>query len=384
MLLPLQVAFTLLAFVAAAGLLLEGRVAAIAGYHTVFALGILPLILAAMAHFIPVLARSSRAPRSVRIVPPLAAASGLLLVLSFVFPYRLPTGSALSAILSGTLVVAFSSWALRLRRKCLGAPHPGLDWYLAALACLLIGLGAILAETLLPDQRPALRRLHLHMNLLGFVGITALGTLQVLLPTVARTPDPDAALRMRRHLKWLLAGTVATAMSAAWYPALSWIGLPLLAYPVLALLAAWVRRYRGQMLAMHGAAPALGAALLGFLAVLMLAAAHGLGYPRLNPIPAFIVAFLMPLVTGAASALLPVWIKPGARTDWHARASQKLGYGNGLRVAVFLGAGMTVGFGAHWGWWVALLGIGTFVLQSVPALRTPNSGALSSVPSGRR
>ena len=82
----------------------------------------------------------------------------------------------------------------------LGPRHHGLDWYLAALSFLLLALLAIILMPLLPDQRNALRLFHLHANLLGFVGLATLGTLQVLLPTCMGKPDPGAALRLRSDL----------------------------------------------------------------------------------------------------------------------------------------------------------------------------------------
>lgn len=377
MLLPLQVAIALLAFVAAACLLLTGYGPAIAGYHLVFAVGILPLILAAMAHFIPVLTRSGgSAARSVRFIPLLATAGGIAVLLHFVFPGQFPDGHLVGALASGSAAGMLALWALRLRAKALGTPHAGLDWYLAALACLLLGLAAIAATGLWPAQRAPLRLLHLHMNILGFVGITAFGTLQVLLPTVAQTPDPDAGVRMRLHLKWIVAGTLATAIAAAWQPALAWAGLVLLAFPLLALLEAWWRLYRRAIFALHGAAPLLAAALPGYLLVLVMAADNGFSRSGYQPVAAFIVCFLMPLVTGAASHLLPLWLKPGRQDAWHQALRRQMGAWNGVRALLLLAGGAAVGHNLKSGWILALAAIGSFVIQTLLALlrNTPRDG----------
>lgn len=378
MLLPLQVAIALLAFVAAACLLLTGRVPAIAGYHLVFAVGILPLILAAMAHFIPVLTRSGgHAARPVRAIPLIATAGGISVLLYFIFPGQWAAGHMLGALISGSAVVVFAAWAWRLRGKTLGTPHASLDWYLAALACLLLGLAAILASGALPGQRAAFRLLHLHLNILGFVGITAFGTLQVLLPTVLQLPDLEADGRMRRHLKWMVAGTLVTAAATAWQPVLAGIGLGLLAFPLLALLKTWWRQYRRPIFALHGPAPLLAAALPGYLLVLAMAAANGVFHLGLQPAAAFIVSFLMPLVTGAVSYLLPLWLKPGRPDAWHDTVRRQMGMGNGVRALLLLAGGAAAGHNLDFGWMLALAAVGTFVIQTLLALRChpPRNGA---------
>jgi hypothetical protein len=366
--LPLQVAISLLAFVAAACLLLTGKVAAIAGYHIVFAVGILPLILAAMAHFVPVLTRSGTPHRAVRFIPLAALAGGFLAVQYFVFPQMAPVGHYLGAIVAGSAAATFALWALHLRRKSIGMPHPCLDWYFAALACLLIGLCAILAGYWLPGQRAALRLLHLHMNTLGFIGITALGTLQVLLPTAAQKPDPDVGIRMRLHLKWVVAGTLLTAVTVAWQPKLAWIGLAVLALPLAAIFEAWLRLYRPRIFALHGAIPSLAAALFGYLMVLSLGAANGYFHSGFNLIAAFIVAFLMPLVTGAVSYLLPLWLRPGKQTEWHLAMRRNMGFASSARALILLAGGLMAGLGVEAGWALALFALGTFVAQIILAL----------------
>ncbi|OAJ71937.1 hypothetical protein A7976_10850 [Methylobacillus sp. MM3] len=366
--LPLQVAISLLAFVAAACLLLTGKVAAIAGYHIVFAVGILPLILAAMAHFVPVLTRSGTPHRAVRFIPLAALAGGFLAVQYFVFPQMAPVGHYLGAIVAGSAAATFALWALHLRRKSIGTPHPCLDWYFAALACLLIGLCAILAGYWLPGQRAALRLLHLHMNTLGFIGITALGTLQVLLPTAAQKPDPDVGIRMRLHLKWVVAGTLLTAVTVAWQPKLAWIGLAVLALPLAAIFEAWLRLYRPRIFALHGAIPSLAAALFGYLMVLSLGAANGYFHSGFNLIAAFIVAFLMPLVTGAVSYLLPLWLRPGKQTEWHLAMRRNMGFASSARALILLAGGLMAGLGVEAGWALALFALGTFVAQIILAL----------------
>ena len=76
----------------------------------------------------------------------------------------------------------------------LGAPHPGTRWYGAAMLCLFFAVSLVPVWLAKPELRTLLRLFHLHLNPLGFIGLAALGTLPVLLPTALGQPDPQAAL----------------------------------------------------------------------------------------------------------------------------------------------------------------------------------------------
>lgn len=363
--LPFQVAVTLLMFIAASILALLRGSAAIVGYHIIFAIGIVPLILGAMVHFVPVLARSRIPGKLIRLLPTTTLLGGALVVSYFVFPQILPAGHYLGAVIIIIAVASLGLWAYRLRSKAIGTPHPCLDWYLAAMMCLFMAVGAILLGYFIPSQRAALRLLHLHLNTLGFIGITALGTLQVLLPTVAQRQDPGAATRMRGHLKWMFAGTLIIACGAAWYPKLSGIGVALLVIPLFGILKAWLHLYTGEIFKVHGAPPALAAALCGYAVTMVLGAAHAYHYDNVYPVATFIIAFLMPLVTGAASYLLPLWLRPGQQTAWHQVARQHLGLGGGLRAIIFLTGGVLVGLGQGIGWYLAFFAASAFLAQTL-------------------
>ncbi|MHB1590236.1 MAG: hypothetical protein ACYCTW_01705 [Sulfuricella sp.] len=199
--------------------------------HLALAVGVMPLILGAMSHFVPVLTRSSAPAASVLLIPWLALAAGALTVFSFIAPNPAYYFAALLALAAAT---AFAGWIVRRARLALGKPHPCLYWYLAAIVCLMLALAAVAAMALWPEQRLALKRLHLHLNTLGFIGLTAIATLQVLLPTAVGRPDPQAATRLLQDLKWALGGTLLIAVGAAWLAPLAWLG---------ALL--WALRYCG-------------------------------------------------------------------------------------------------------------------------------------------
>lgn len=313
--------------------------------HLALALGAMPLIIGAMGHFIPVLTRSRAAPLGIVLLIPLAAMGGAATVALF--------GLALLAKLvwpAFTVAIAASAllaWAFRRSRRCLGSPHPGLQWYLAALICLVAALLAVLAMSVWPEQRLALKRLHLHLNLFGFIGLTATGTVQVLLPTVVGRFDKGAAQRLRQDVLPALLGSVSLALGAAYWPGLAWVGLALWLWVLTRAAASWLSLYGNALISWHGAAPSLAVALAGLVLTLLAGAVHGAGGASSDAAGhVFAAAFLLPLVSGAVSHLLPLWLRPGAQAAWHREARQRLGRWGGARALLFLAGG--VGLALNW------------------------------------
>ncbi len=361
--LPALVLLALGAFAAAMpGFQLAGRAATL---HLLFAVGALPLIFGAMGHFIPVLTRSRAAPSALAVLPFAALVAGVLALLSLAVPAYFATRHA-GAALGAVAALAMLGWSRARRRTTLGRPHPGLDWYEAALACLATALLAILAGAVWPEHRPALRRLHLHLNTLGFIGLTAIGTLSVLMPTAAAMPDPHAGPRLRRDLPWALGGALATAVGAAVFTPLAFVGAALWAVPLARLALAW-RPLRGAVFAPHGAPPLLATALAGFVASL----AFGTAAPfarSADPEAVFVAGFLLPLVSGAASQLLPTWLHPGAQGEWHATLRARLTRHGGVRAMLFLVAGLAAGSSQAWGLALAAATLVWFIVQATVAL----------------
>ncbi len=366
--LPALVALALVAFaVALLGPLHAGRIATL---HLILAVGAMPLIFGAMSHFIPVLTRTRAPGAKVASLPVLALTGAVLAMIAFSIP-DVVWGRYAGAFLAMLAAALLLAWSRHRRAGMLGRPHPGLAWYQAALTCLVFALAAILASAIWPQQWVELRRLHLHLNTLGFIGLTALGTLSVLLPTVAGRPDPEAGPWLRRNLPWAMVGTALVAVGAAWFSPLAWIGLMSWAIPLSRLGTRWLRLYHVEIFALHGAAPLLAAAVAGFAASLLFGAA-AVFVPVLSPISAFVAGFLLPLVSGAVSQLLPVWLRPGMQGDWHTRMRRRLGRYGGIRAALFGVSGIAGGTGQEWG---LLLGVATllwFMVQAVAALVRAN------------
>ena len=311
--------------------------------HLALAVGIMPLILGAMIHFVPVLTRSATAHKGVRLIPLLAMASGMLALFSFAVSNQI---YYLAAFFALALAITFGAWIILRASKAVGKPHPCLYWYLGAIACLILAFVAVLAMALWPEQRLALKRLHLHLNTLGFIGLTAIATLQVLLPTAVGRPDPQAAARLHLDMKWALAGTLLVSIGAAWFKPLAWAGVALWLIPLAHLGNAWFTLYFREIRQLHGATSSLAAALAGFFAVILFGTLHAGGILNTTDTAhAFILAFLFPLVTGAVSQLLPIWVRPGQQTPWHTLVRQHLGKGGGYRAILFLAGGLLSGLG---------------------------------------
>ncbi|MHB1213563.1 MAG: hypothetical protein ACYCY9_01120 [Thiobacillus sp.] len=374
MALPVLVLLALVAF--AAALLWSPHAGRAAALHLILAVGAMPLIFGAMSHFIPVLTRTRTAAPGLLGLPVLALAGGALAVGALSLP-ELFWGRYAGALLAATAAGTLLAWSRRRRAGMLGPPHPCLAWYEAALACLVLALLAILASAIWPQHSTALHRLHLHLNTLGFVGLTAMSTLAVLLPTVAGMPDPQVGPRLRRDLPWAVAGTLLVAVGSAAFGPLAWIGGAVWAVPLLRLGTRWLRLYRTEILALHGAAPLLAAALAGLALSMMLGAAAPItvapltvaGWVRpTEPALVFVSGFMLPLVSGAASQLLPVWLRPGVQRSWHSELRDRLGRYGGIRAALFCLGGIAAGTGHEWG---LLLGAATligFLLQAGVAL----------------
>ena len=328
------------------------------GVHTVMALGILPLILAVMGYFVPVLTRTGAENKTIILLPLLALAGGASAVVGLAkSSVVLLQAGALLAMLAA---LAMLGWMHRRRSSALGVSHPGLAWYQAALLFLVLGLLAILAGTVWPQQWTLLRRLHLHFNLVGFVGLTAIGTLQVLLPTAGNYADPGVGRRMRSGLKYVAGGTLLVGVGAAWAPMLAGLGLLMWMPPLTTLILATLRQHRQ----LRGAATALVGALFGFALVLFSGLLHGLGLlaPR-QSVMLFFFMFLLPLVTGAVSYLLPLWLQPGASNDWTTRVRGQLARGSLLRALMFPACGMLLLAEAGWAVYPAVATLAVFVGQ---------------------
>jgi hypothetical protein len=308
--------------------------------HIAFAGGAMPLVFGAIIHFVPVLTRTGAPHAAIRLLPLPVQLAGLAatLALAGALPWWALHPAATLAALAAMVLAA---WIVRRLRATLGAPHPGARWYVAALLALLAALAVVPPLAARPELRAVLRLLHLHLNTLGFIGLAALGTLPVLVPTALGRPEPTTAARLRTDLWPAVAGATLLAIGAAFAWPLALLGaLPLAAVAVRHLLA-WYRAYGMAAILGDGATAPLAAATLGFLTLLALGMLHGAGLIEARPaIAGYAALFLLPLVTGALTQLLPVWRHPGAATPARAAMRERLAAGGRWRALLFLAGGV--------------------------------------------
>jgi hypothetical protein len=326
--------------------------------HAVMALGMLPLILAVMAFFVPVLTRTVPTGHGGLYIPLMALSAGALALAGMSgAPAWIPVAAGVGLL----SVVAMAAWVQGCVRRALGPPHPGLAWYQAALALLALALAAVLAGAWWPAAWPALRRLHLHLNLLGFVGVTAIGTLQVLLPTAGGYADAQAAQRLRGGWRYAVAGTALIAAGAAWYMPLVWPGLVCWLFVLVPLGLTTLRHVAAWR---AGAGAALASALLGYVALLLFGMLHALGVMDARAsVVLFILMFLLPLLTGALNQLTPVWLLPTADTAAQAAARRALARTSGVRALGFPLCGGLWLAGMGWAVYPAVGLLGVFLAQ---------------------
>ena len=331
---------TLLSLVCSAILALSGLGSPLAVAHLAFAVGIVPLIFAAMMHFVPVLTRTGEPGKSLAKLPSAVQATGLVAIAAMQgwLPYWLVY---LAAAVDLVFAAILLQWIALRVRATLGDPHPGWRWYATALGCLMMALSAIVLIPVWPTYWHALRIFHLHLNTLGLIGLAALGTLPVLLPTALGLADPQASVWLRRRM-WLVASgalMVATGAAISWPFAAP--GTALILVASLGLLGQWGRRFGGWPLLRDGVSASLLAALVGLMITLAAGLLHGAGLIPTRPsLLAWASGFLMPLVSGALSQLLPVWRWPGPQTPERLLMRRKLASSGSVRAGLFLSSAL--------------------------------------------
>ena len=334
--------------------------------HVIMAIGIMPLIMGAMIYFTPVLTRSHAPPWPVLAIPLLALIAGSMATACLQWRREwLPFPAFLVVSITGVLL----GWMWHRGRSMPGRPHPGLFWYVAALACLMLGMTAILVATFRPEYWTALKRFHLHVNLLGFVGLSAVGTLHVLVPTVANYPGDEARIRLWRDLYPAAAGVLLIAAGSGGWTWLVWPGFVLWCITLVRLAWPLVTRRRKLVWGWNRPGTSLAAAVFGLMLVSLSGGFHSAGtWQDAVSIPLFFFIFLFPLVTGAVGYLLPVWLWPARNVPAYERAARRFAWGSGARMLFFVTAGAMALAGMAGAFYPAILGIAVFICQGVWAI----------------
>lgn len=361
---------SLLSIVASALLAVLGWGSPLAVAHLAFAVGVVPLIFAAMMHFVPVLTRTGDVDFRLKWLPLVVQLLGLFAVVGMQgwLPFALVYGVALGDLLAAAILLR---WIILRAGKTLGSPHPGWRWYGVALGCLILALLAVTLISLLPGYWHPLRLFHMHLNMSGLVGLAALGTLPVLMPTALAKPDPESAGWLRRRLWSVASGALVLSTGAAIAWPFAAPGALLILVGAMSLAGQWVRRFGLAALLRDGVATSLFASVVGLVATLVAGLLHGAGLLATRPsLFAWASGFLLPLVTGALSQLLPVWRWPGPVIPARGIMRQKLAATGTLRAVFFLCAALAlISEYLPLGGALMALGLGLFVIALVQAVR---------------
>lgn len=223
-------------------------------------------------------------------------------------------------------------------------------YYQAAALALLCGIPVGAWMLVVDDHlRPRLLLFHTHINLLGWVALTVLGTLLTLWPAVLRTRmDPDGIRTARHALPVAGAGliTLATGLLTGWWP-VAVLGLGLFATAVVMTGRPALRAALGKPPAAF-AAWSIAAGYGWLLVALAMATVNLAGADPSTAADGFgavlvplLVGFVGQILVGALAYLLPVVLGGGpqrvrANTDALSRfGAQRVTTAN-LALAVFL------------------------------------------------
>ncbi|MFI7423792.1 multicopper oxidase domain-containing protein [Nonomuraea sp. NPDC049684] len=231
------------------------------------------------------------------------------------------------AAAGAALLAGVALWHAAVLVRLVRGALPGrfghvIGWYVTAACALAAGgtLGGLMAaQTVQGALHERMSAAHSQVNVFGWIGLTVLGTLFTLWPTVLRTRMSDRTRRASRAGLWLAAPGLAVAVTgllAGW----RWVALAGLAAYAAGGLAALVplgdalRRRRPHT----GAAWMLGAAIVWFevalaadLVVVATRPAHQVAAALAPLLPLVLAGFVAQVLLGSLLHLLPAVLGGG-------------------------------------------------------------------------
>jgi nitrite reductase (NO-forming) len=234
------------------------------------------------------------------------------------------TGAGCALLVTG--ITAHLVVLVRMGRGALGGRlAPIADYYRAAAAALIVGavLGWLLATGKAgPQHYTGLKLVHVHVTLLGWIGLPVLGTLFMLWPTVLGVRMAERTTRLARRVLLLTGGGLLTAVAGLAgdrRPAAA-LGMALYAAGVAVTGHLFARTVRRRP-AISAAAAWMLAAALAWLAVGVVV---DLGLLVAGPlaqvqddidslIPVLLVGLVAQVLVGALTYLLPIVLSSGPK-----------------------------------------------------------------------
>ncbi|MEN8652582.1 multicopper oxidase domain-containing protein [Streptomyces sp. 21So2-11] len=246
---------------------------------------------------------------------------------------EVPVLTGASCLLLVTAVTAHLVVLVRMGRGALGGRlQPIAAYYRAAAAALIAGavLGWLLASgTAGPGRHTGLRLAHIHVTLLGWIGLPVLGTLFMLWPTVLGVRMQERTTRVARPVLWLTGGGLLVAvagLSAGWrWPASAGVAVYATGVAVAVQLLARTVRKRPPVSAAAAwmLAAATGWLLAGVtvdLALMTTRAPSEMAADIESLVPVFLIGFVAQVLVGALTYLLPIVLSSGPKDRAAVRA----------------------------------------------------------------
>ncbi|MGW3658260.1 multicopper oxidase domain-containing protein [Streptomyces sp. NPDC005151] len=264
--------------------------------------------------------------------------TGVLGILTGVWA-DLPVLTGAGCALLVTAVAAHLVVLVRMGRGALGGRlAPIADYYRAGAAALIVGavLGWLLATGRAgPQHYTGLKLAHVHVTLLGWIGLPVLGTLFMLWPTVLGVRMAERTTRLARWVLMMTGGGLLTAvagLAAEWRPTAA-LGVALYAAGVAVATQLFARTVRRRPAISAPAAWMLAATagwlLVGVVVDLVLLAARPLAEVRDDIgslVPVLLVGFVAQVLIGALTYLLPIVLASGPKERAALRAVLEQGW----------------------------------------------------------
>ncbi len=270
--------------------------------------------------------------------------------------WEMVVGIGAVAVMTGLITLGFSI-VTTLRRSLLRRFDLSARFYVVALGAGAtgVGLGGLMGAGMVEDRYLVVRTVHLHLNLVGFVGMVIVGTIPTLLPTFAQH---KAVSGREAVVGWWLAVASVLTMATGLLAGDPAVGVGSILGAVSLLMVAGGVVVRLGRRGLTGRLPYLQVTA-GGLWLAGWAIQDGMRLLAANPPPPFaggvaVVAGIGQILLGSLGYLIPVLAGPGPRLGrnlerTHRRMWLPLVTANGAGVMLALGLGaVAVGLVGVW------------------------------------